>query len=85
MCFPPHQLSAFQKNEHGPHGAWIGRHTPGKFPLGERMSLFERREEHKLVGGDAMRRKLSLRAAVERQVSGSERPGNFTFVGHQCL
>jgi len=58
MRVAPDHSPLFQQDEHGPDGAGIRRHAAGELPLRQRMPAGERREEHKLVGRDAMRREL---------------------------
>ncbi len=73
-----------QQDEHGPHGAGVGRHAAGEFPLGEGMPTpGEGGEEDELVGGDAVRRERRVRPAVEGQVRGAEGDREVVSGGHR--
>ena len=73
-----------QQDEHGPHGAGVGRHAAGEFPLGEGVPApGEGGEEDELVGGDAVRRERRVRPAVEGQVRGPEGDRDVVSGGHR--
>ena len=66
------ESAPLQQDEHGPHGAGIGRHAPRQFPLREGIPFGQRRQEHELVGRDALRGEPRIRPAVQRQVRGTQ-------------
>lgn len=76
----------FEQHEHGPNSAGVRRHPLREFALSKRLAAAgERRQEDKLVGGDALLGKLRVGAPMQRQVGGAKRERELVFGGHRPI